>query len=266
MNAAPRLRWVYGLAIFFVVMVGLQLVLFTYHSLHSDSTQCLLVAYIEIGLLAGYTIARALWRIGAQVYLSRKWMKHFRSIQQEKLTKRLRFQYRDLGIRMLVVRDDTFVAMAIGMRKPTIVISDTVLDMFSDAELKAIILHEWHHCRNRDNAKLFFTKLLTESFGYLPIMRPIYRYVHTWMELLADRFAIERMETELPLASVLLKLSKLGNMRQHAAAVHFASATMDYRIAQVLEPDQAVKVKIAIVRPMLISLSFLLLMMISGDS
>ncbi|MBD3920473.1 M56 family metallopeptidase [Paenibacillus sp. PR3] len=266
MNAAPRLRWVYGLAIFFVVTVGVQLALYTNHSIHSDSRQCLLVAYIEIGLLAGYTLVRAGWRLGAQAYLSHKWMKHFRSIQQVKLTKRLHYKYRDLGVGLLVVRDDAFVAMAIGMRKQTIILSDTVLDMFSEEELKAIIMHEWHHCRNHDNAKLFFTKLLTEAFGYLPIMRPIYRYCHTWMELLADRFAIERMGTELPLASVLLKLSKLVNMRQHAAAVHFASATMEYRIAQVLEPDQTVKVKIAIVRPLLISLSFLLLMMISGDS
>jgi|GEM_PF-1900940 len=266
MNTAPRLRWAYGLAIFFIGMVGIQLAIYTNQSMRSDSGQCLLVTYIEIGLLAGYTAARALWRVGAQAYLSHKWMKHFRSIQQEKLTKRLQYKYRDLGVGLLVVRDDAFVAMAIGMRRPTIILSDTVQDMFSDAELKAIILHEWHHCRNRDNAKLFFTKLLTEAFGYLPIMHPIYRYCHTWMELLADRFAIERMGTELPLASVLLKLSKLGNTRRHAAAVHFASATMDYRIAQVLEPEQAVKVKIAIVRPMLISLSFLLLLMISGDS
>ncbi|PWW08680.1 Zn-dependent protease with chaperone function [Paenibacillus cellulosilyticus] len=266
MNAPAKLRWIYALAIFFIVMVGVQLAIYTNHSIHSNSAQCLLVAYIELGLLAGYTIVRVIWRVSAQAYLSYKWGKHFRFIRHEKLTKRLRYKYRDLGVPMLVVRDDAFVAMAIGMRKPTIVISDTVMDMFSEEELKAIILHEWHHCRNRDNAKLFFTKLLTESFGYLPIMRPIYRYYHTWMELLADRFAIERMGTELPLASVLLRLSKLGNRRQHAAAVHFASATMQYRIAQVLEPDQAVKVKVAIVRPMLISLSLLTLLMISGDS
>lgn len=266
MNAPAKLRWIYALAIFFIVMVGVQLAMYTTHSMRSGSEQCLLVAYIEIGLLAGYTFARVGWRVGAQAYLSYKWVKHFRSIRHEKLTKRLRYQYRDLSVELLVVRDDAFVAMVIGIRKSTIVISDAVIDMFGDEELKAIILHEWHHCRNRDNAKLFFTKLLTEAFGYLPIMRPLYRYYHTWMELLADRFAIQRMGTELPLASVLLKLSKLGNMRQHAAAVHFASATMQYRIAQVLEPDQTVKVNVAVVRPMLISLSLLLLLMISGDS
>ncbi|MEK8127086.1 M56 family metallopeptidase [Paenibacillus filicis] len=99
------------------------------------------------------------------------------------------------------MRDEGFVALAIGMRKPIIVISTQVLETFSSDEVKAILLHEWHHCRNLDNVKMFLMTLLTEAFGYWPIMKPVFRYYQIWTELLADRFAIHQMGTELHLAS-----------------------------------------------------------------
>jgi Zn-dependent protease with chaperone function len=170
-----------------------------------------------------------------------------------------------LGTEIIVVKDDAFVALAIGMRRPKIVVSTAVIDHFSEDEVKAILLHEWHHCRNRDNAKMFLMTLLTNAFGYWPIMKPIFRYYQTWTELLADRFAIRKMGTELHLANVLLKLSKWGKMRQPAAAVHFAT-TMHYRIMQVLEPDKTVKVKVAVLRPLLASFTLMLLLMLGGDS
>jgi len=50
------------------------------------------------------------------------------------------------------------------------------------------------------------------------------------------------------------------------AAVHFAASAMQYRMMQVLEPDQTVKVKIALLRPLLVSLSLLLLLLLGGDT
>lgn len=266
MNGQANLKWIYALMLGVIALFSLQAGAYIAHSIRYDGPQCVIVTYVAAGLIVGYTLIRAIWRIAAQAYLTRKWLKHFRSRQHAKHTKRLAYTYRSLGADMIVVRDDAFVALAIGMLKPTIVISEAVLGMFSGDEVKAIVLHEAHHCRNRDNAKLFLARLLAEAFGYLPIMRALYRYYQTWTELLADRHAIRRMGTELPLASVLFKLAKLGDSRRHAAAVHFATATMQYRIAQVLEPDKAVKVKVAWVRPMLVTCSLLLLLLLSGDS
>jgi len=265
MNPPVKLRWIYSLILVFIALFSVQLVVYLAR-VTTDGPQCAIAAYLGVGLVVAYTVARAIWRISAQAYLSRKWRRHFRANAEVKLTKRLAYQYRDLGTDIVVVKDEAFVALAIGVRKPLIVVSTAVLDRFGKDEVRAIVLHEWHHCRNRDNAKLFLARLLTEAFGYLPILRPFYRYYQTWTELLADRFAIRRMGSELPLASVLLKLSKLGGMRLHAAAVHFATATMHYRIAQVLEPEKAVKVKVAFIRPLLASFTLLLLLLLRGDS
>ncbi len=266
MNPLVRLRWTYALVIVFLVLFCVQLTAYIVNVMRDEGPQRMMIAYAEGGIVLGYTLVRAIWRIGAQAYLSRRWIRRFRASRHRRLTKRLSYRYRHLGTEIMVVKDEAFVALAIGMRKPTIVVSDAVLGMFGEEEVKAIILHEWHHCRNRDNAKLFFARLLAEAFGYFPMMRPFYRYYQTWAELLADRFAMRRMGTELPLARVLLKLSRLSGGRPHPAAVHFASATMHYRIAQVLEPDKTVKVKAAVLRPLLISLSLLLFLTLSGDS
>lgn len=266
MNPLVRLRWTYALVVAFLVLFCVQFTAYIVNAATDNGAQCMVIAYLEGGLVLGYTLVRAVWRISVQAYLSWRWHRRFRASRHRRLTRSLSYQYRHLATKIMVVKDEAFVALTIGMRKPTIVVSDAVLDMFDEEEVKAIILHEWHHCRNRDNAKLFLAKLLAEAFGYFPMMRPIYRYYQTWTELLADRFAMRRMGTELPLASVLLKLSKLRDKRQYTAAVQFASATMHYRIAQVLEPDKTVRVKAAVLRPLLMSMSLLLLLMLSGDS
>ncbi|WP_409344634.1 M56 family metallopeptidase [Paenibacillus sp. MBLB4367] len=266
MNLPVKLKWCMTLMAVFLAVFCVRMGMFVAHQTGDGRLQDVTLSYVVIDLVIGYTLIRAIWRILAQTYLSRKWLKLFRAAKHDKLTKRLTYKYRSLKTEIIVVRDEALVALAIGMRRPKIVVSTAVLDTFSSEEVKAILLHEWHHCLNRDNAKMFLTTLLAEAFGYWPIMKPIFRYYRTWTELLADRFAIRQMGTELPLASVLLKLSKLGNMQQHAASVHFAAAAMHYRIMQVLEPDKTVKVKLALLRPLLASISLLLLFMLSGDS
>lgn len=266
MTPPVKLKWIYALMVMFIILLGAQMSIYIANSYKDNGLQYAIVNYSILGIIVGYTFIRIIWRLLTQVYLSWKWHKHVRSIQHVKLTKRLTYKYRSLNTNILVVNDESFIAMAIGMWKPTIVISSAVLDMFNDDEVKAIVLHEFHHCRNHDNVKLLVMKLLTEGFGYFPIMNSIYRYYQTWMELLADRFAIRYMGTELPLASVLLRLSSFTRSKQHAAGVHFADTTMNYRIAQVLNPSQAVKVKVDMLRPLLLSLSLLLLLIVGGDS
>lgn len=265
MSPSVKLNWIYASLAVFIALFSLQMGLLVSHQLDGGRLQGALATFILFDLVIGYTIIRATWRIIAQRYLTRKSLRLFRSRQHHKLTKRLNYKYSSLATEIVVVRDEAFLALAIGMRKPKIILSTAVLQMFDDDEVKAILLHEWHHCRNRDNVKMFLLTLLTEAFGYLPIMKPVFRYCQTWTELLADRFAIQRMGTELHLASVLLKLTKIRK-NDHAAAVHFAATTMHYRMIQVLEPYQSVKVKVAFLRPLLVSVLLLLLFMIGGDS
>lgn len=261
-----KLRWIYALLLVFVAAVVAQMAAFAYHQIASGEPPYLSAIAVLVDLVIVYTIVRAAWRCAKQIYWSRVWHKRFRSSMHGRLTKRLNYKYRSWGTEIIVVRDAAFIALTIGTLRPRIVVSTALFEMFGDKEIEAILLHEWHHCRNRDGLKLLASAVLEDAFGYWPIIKPIVGHYRTWKELFADRFAIRRMGTELYLGNVLLKLAKLGDIRQREGAVHFADGTMQYRIMQVLEPGRAVKVPLSLLRPLLVSCSLLLLLMLGGDS
>lgn len=266
MNPALKLRSAYALMIVFVAVVVVYMAMFIAYQARHGALHGPIVHYAIIDLFMGYTLGMLIWRSFRQWRLSRQWLQQFEANKHAKLTKCLNYKYRSLGTEIVVVRDNRFVALAIGLLRPKIVISTMVLAMFNDKEVKAILLHESYHCRNRDGQKLFLSALLLDAFRYLPIVKPIFRYYQTWQELFADRFAMRQMGTERHLGSVLLKLAQHRKLMQGETAVHFASTALQYRIMQVLEPERSVNVPLALLMPFLRSCSVLLLFMLSGDS
>ncbi|MCL6457998.1 MAG: M48 family metalloprotease [Gorillibacterium sp.] len=266
MSPAIKVRASYGLMLFFVAAVFLQMEGFVIRHQTDISRQTWMLPTLLFDLLLVYAFVRILWAIARQWYLTRKGLRLFLAHTNFLLTKELQDKYRDWYTDMIVVQDDAFVGLTIGLWRPRIVLSTAVLDRFTDEEVKAILLHEWYHCRNRDNLKQFFSTLLAEAFGYLPIIKPVLAYAKTWQELFADRFAIQQMGTSLHLGNVLLKLVKWGVIRKRRAALHFTESALDYRMLQIIEPDKAVKVPLQLVRPLLVTCCFFMLIMLSGSS
>lgn len=266
MSQATRLRGSYALMIVVITTAIVQMGVILAYQVRSGTFQGLVINYVIIDILFGYTLGMMIWRSARQAYLSQKLEKHFRARKHDKLTKRLQYKYRNWGTEIIVVQDAAFVALTIGLLRPKIVVSTMVLDRFSEMEVKAILLHERYHCRNYDGRKMFLSRLLVDAFGYLPIVKPIVRYYETWKELFADRFAIQQMGTELYLGNVLLKLAQREHLQRCETAVHFANTTLQYRVMQVLEPDKAVKVPLALLKPLLRSCSILLLLIVGGDA
>lgn len=265
MNPKIKLVGSYWIMLVFIVTAIVQMGGIIAYRFHTATLQQSIVHYTIFGLF-GYMAIMAGWCIIRQMYLSLKWIKYFRSRKHGKLTKRMQYKYRDWGTEIIVVRDDAFIALTIGFFRPKIVVSTMVLDSFSEMEVKAILLHERYHCLKHDGRKNFFSRMLVDAFGYLPIVKPIVRYYETWKELFADRYAIKQMGTEFYLGNVLLKLAKRENLQQCKPAVYFASSTLQYRVMQVLEPEKTVMVPLALMKPFLRSCSILLLIIVGGDS
>jgi len=136
MSPAAKLRWIYTLMVVFLALFSVQMGLFVAHQLQVGEIGPAFLIYLLFDLVIGYTLIRAIWRITAQAYLSRKWLKLFSANQHTRLTKQLNYKYRSLGTEIIVVQDKAFVALAIGMYRPKIVISTQVLQMFSADEVK----------------------------------------------------------------------------------------------------------------------------------
>jgi len=265
MSPILKMRLMYVLNVFFVVMLISQMGFVLTHQIRDISSDNLVITYILFDIVLIYTLSRIIWRVVRQWSLSRRWLQVFRAQTHAKLTKQLNYRYRSWKTEIIVVQDDAFIALTMGMLRPKIIISTGVIRLFDEKEVQAILLHEWYHCRNHDNTKMFLSTLLIDAFGYLPIIKPIFHYYKIWKELLADRFAIKQMGTELHLGNVLMKLINLGEIQRREMAVHFTESAIDYRIMQILEPDKTVKVPIALLRPLLLSCVFLILIMIGGS-
>ncbi len=233
-------------------------------------TGCMWGTSGRLGLLPGFLLAysccRMLLRILKQWRLTAKALHLFHFCLDPELSKRLQEQYQEWNTEILVVHDKAFVGLNIGLWRPRIVISTAALAQCSAEEVQGVLLHELYHCRKRDNLRLFILTLMAESFFYLPVIKPVLAYVHTWLELFADRFAIRQMGTSLHVGTVLLKLAGGERAPAYGAALRFAGTALDYRMLQIISPEEEVQVPLKLQRPFLVTCCFLLLLMVGGSS
>lgn len=265
MSPRGKVNVSYGLTVVLVIAVagwmGGAVLLETRDTWVTSGLLCLLT-----GFLLAYSFCWMLLRILKQWLLTVKGLRLFRANLHRGLSKRLQEEYRLWNTEILVVHDKAFVGLNIGLWRPRIVISTAVLAQCSDEEVKGILLHELHHCRKRDNMRLFILTLMAESFFYLPVIKPVLTYVHTWLELFADRFAIRQMGTSLHVGTVLLKLAGGERASMYGTALQFAGTALDYRMLQVISPEEEVQVPLKLQRPVLVTCCFLLLLMVGGSS
>lgn len=163
---------------------------------------------------------------------------------------------------IIVIDESAFISMAFGFWKHRIVISTGVLSSYSDEEIEAILYHELYHCRSHHPMQTYFLELFSKGFAFVPVIRDFSRYYQIWIELLADRYAITRMNSEFPLASVLLSLVKSQQRMRLGATVYFANTAVNYRIEQLLNPDAEIEVRITNRWTVIISSLVLIFMML----
>ncbi len=75
------------------------------------------------------------------------------------------------GKQIYILPTAEVVAFTIGLFRPKVVVSEGMLQTFSDEEMDAIIFHEEYHQNNRDPLKLFCFTLLAEGMIYIPILK-----------------------------------------------------------------------------------------------
>ena len=84
-----------------------------------------------------------------------------------------------------------------GLFRPKVVMSEGMLQTFSDEEIDAIIFHEEYHQKNWDPLKLFCFTLLAEGMMYIPILKGLLQRYHTYQELAADKYAMQKWNLHL---------------------------------------------------------------------
>ncbi|UYX54164.1 M56 family metallopeptidase [Bacillus thuringiensis] len=173
------------------------------------------------------------------IVCKRLWRQFFYSKKLQKVI----FPFIRKGKQIYILPTMEVTAFTIGLFRPKVVMSEGILQTFSEKEIDAIVFHEEYHQNNLDPLKLFCFTLLAEGMMYIPILKGLLQRYHTYQELAADKYAMQKMKSSFELGSALLKLIKIKTMENQCITASFAKTAINLRIEQVLN-EKAIKLNI----------------------
>ncbi|WP_019003891.1 M56 family metallopeptidase [Cohnella laeviribosi] len=177
-----------------------------------------------------------------QVRSYKRWKCYVDSNSNPVMTEYFSEKYKKENLRIEVVSDSACIAMTAGFFRPKILLSTGSVEMFNEQELESVIFHEMYHYKYRHPLQILILSIIAECLAFLPVIKGLVHHYKVWMELLADRYAIFRMGSEIQLAHVLLKMLKIDPAKPQAYAVHFANESVNYRLKQLIDPQTIINV------------------------
>lgn len=270
-----RSKIVFGSGVLITGVIFLQMIMYAFHTLfgwdlHFNFIQICTslvhkygldsVAYL-LDVTVFYTLSLTIWATLKQLVLSNRAYRKLSRYQNEQLTKELNEQYGRFGDDLIIVVNSAEpLAFTMGFLRPRIVLSVGLIEMLSEGELNAVIHHEEFHQKHRDPAKTLFLYLVASVMWYLPILKWFHQNYKIIRELLADQYSIARLGTQEHLGSALLKLLKRGKQTTLSFShVSFADTSINYRIRQLLEPNQEIPLQLPL-KPLMISVQILFIL------
>lgn len=113
----------------------------------------------------------------------------------------------DLGLArpVVVLATPAPLALCFGLRHPAICLSTGLIDLLTERELKAVLLHEEYHRRHYDPLRTLLADTAAGLLFFLPAAAEWRNLFHIATEVAADRYAV-RLAGRFALAGALHKL------------------------------------------------------------
>lgn len=177
-----------------------------------------LIALIGFGLL--------LFQINkTQVFVSRLLKKKIAtSMEIEKIASELGMEGK-----ITVVKDRTYISFCYGLLNPRICISNTMVKSLNVGELKAVLVHESYHVKNRDPLKILLSQIAASMFFFIPTLRDVHNYFILSKEINADKLVIQSKGVK-QLKLALLKLLSFSMPSISGVATFANSNDLEQRI------------------------------------
>jgi Zn-dependent protease with chaperone function len=119
-----------------------------------------------------------------------------------------------LSIEPLVLLDSSdTLAFTVGLRRPVIVLSTTLVSSLDSREIETIVAHETAHARGRDNLILLAARALEHVLFFLPGAGLVYSRLRRSIELAADAHAHQKVGDGVLVASTLHRFASLVSNR-----------------------------------------------------
>lgn len=221
-----------------------------------DSFYYFLVIFL-VNTLLTYILLITIIKIGRQVIVSKKFTRRLLECKDIELTSLIRSTYGH-NENLIVVKSDSVLAFTMGYIKPTIVLSTRLIQLLENDELRAVIEHETFHKNNHDPLKVFILEIIAQSLWFIPLTQWCQQNYSIISEILADEYAVQKMRSEIELSTALIKLIKYHvSFKDTPSLVHFSGGSINYRLQQLVEPNEVIPIKLTI-RNIFISIHVLL--------
>lgn len=124
-----------------------------------------------------------------------------------------------------------------GLVRPRICVSTGLVELLTNVELEAVLIHEGHHLRSYDPLRMWLARAVGQALFFLPIASHLHHGFMAAKELAADAAAIRTQGSTYPLASALYRLVTCRPC-QAAPALAIAGVVEDIntRIKFLLDP------------------------------
>ena len=164
------------------------------------------------GLAASSIISLLVWRYGNDAVI-RKFSPRAANLGEAWLQ-----QYVDLVgefegvplVRVRVVESDDAIAMAVGGRRRTILVSRGLLELLEKDEIETVVAHELMHLKHHDAEFKVFSRVLSRILFFDPFSKFFDPAVHREREYLADEMGGRSTGKPAALASALVKIANSG--------------------------------------------------------
>lgn len=210
------------------------------------------IASIVLVLLIGFFI------LYLQLYKTRSFI---RKILKNKVSmpKKVHEVASELGIadRIEVVRDYRYFSFCYGFINPRIVLSLSMIKSLTREELKAVLLHESYHLKNKDPLKILFSQITTSAFFFLPVLRDFQKFYALSKELAADKLSI-RLVGINTLRSALIKALASPTPSPNGIALFVSEDILEKRVNLLTDTPVSLRLKLSPLR-LLLSLTIVVL-------
>lgn len=102
------------------------------------------------------------------------------------------------------------IALCFGFLRPRICLSSGLLELLSQRQIKAALLHEDYHRQRFDPLRLLFASAISGAFFFIPIVREWHVTFKIKLELDADDHAIQKTD-KVALAGALHRILSYGS-------------------------------------------------------
>lgn len=206
----------YALTIFFWLFVAASLFLCIASSrmvaYQSSGVQMAAAGAVTVALVVSAVVSAAVWRIGAERVLRRfrprdlrpeeRWVQEYADL----LAEFEGMQRVPLGL----VESDEPLAMAVGGRRPQVLISRGLLEILERDEVETAVAHELMHLKHHDAGFKVFSTVFSRILIFDPFSKFFDPAVHREREYLADEASGRSTGRPAALASALLKIADHG--------------------------------------------------------